>query len=50
MIVDTGKAGIHNSKYGAAWQLPDNIWQQNQNCRRVLYSLIEARKVAVNEE
>ena len=30
IVVDTG---IHYSKYGRAWQLPDNIWQQNQNCR-----------------
>ena len=33
IAVDTGKAGIHYSKYGRAWQLPDNIWQENQNCR-----------------
>ena len=33
IVVDTGKAGIHYSKYGHAWQLSDNIWQQNQNCR-----------------
>ena len=25
--------GIHSSKYGRAWPLPDNLWQQNQNCR-----------------
>ena len=25
------------SKYGHAWQLPDNIWQQNQNCH-ILFS------------
>ena len=27
---------IHYSKYGRAWPLPDNVWQQNQNCRLLI--------------
>ena len=41
------KAGIHYSKYGRAWQLPDNIWQQNQSCQSFIlfaFDLISRRK------
>ena len=27
-----GSVFVYYSKYGRPWQLPDNIWQQNQNC------------------